>query len=178
MNDFLALPLACMTLAAAGSPVALLTRQGQWEATQWPAFRAMLDRPAPELGLSRWAFGEIPPSRRQGRIVVVDFWATWCGTCLESIPHNNQIQAKYRDRGVVLMGACTGGQEESMEAVARGAGAAYPTAVASAATAAAWKIRYFPTYAVIDRRGKLRSIGIRPDYLDRVLDALLAEQPR
>ena len=60
----------------------------------------------------------------------------------------------------------------------RAAGGAYPIAVASQATAARWGISYFPTYAVIDRKGILRSIGIQPGYLEKVLDALLAEQPR
>ena len=41
-----------------------------------------------------------------------------------------------------------------------------------------WAASFVATYAIIDRRGVLRSIGIRPDYLERVLDALLAEQPR
>ena len=178
MRSLLLQPLLAATLAAANPAVAELTRAGQWEPSQWPAFRAMLDRPAPRLELSRWALGQVPPARMQGRIVVVDFWATWCAPCIQAIPHNNRIQAKYRDRGVLVVGACTGGREETMAALARANGAAYPTGVAAPGTAAAWNVKFFPTYAVIDRRGRLRSIGILPDYLDPVLDALLAESPR
>ena len=177
MKSLLAIPFLSLTLVAASSRVDLLNRQGQWEAGQGPAFQAMLNQAPPPLNLSRWALGEVTPAQRQGKIVVVDFWATWCGPCIQAIPHNNRILAKYGGRGVILLGACTGGREESMEAVAKAAGAAYPTAVADPATAAAWKIRFFPTYAIIDRKGKLRSIGIRPEYLEKILDALLAEQP-
>ena len=172
-----ALPFLTLTLAAAAPSVDALTREGQWEAAQWPAFQAMLHRPAPKLELSRWALGEVTRAGRRNRIVVVEFWATWCGPCIQAIPHNNELAARYRDRGVVLFGACTGGREETMEAVARGAGAAYPTAVAGPGTAAAWNVRFFPTYAVIDRKGVLRSIGIQPEVLPKVLDALLSEQP-
>jgi thiol-disulfide isomerase/thioredoxin len=173
----LLIPSLSLALAAGNPAVDALTRDGQWEAGQWPIFQFLVNRPAPPLALSRWALGEAGPAQMRGRIVVVDFWATWCAPCIEAIPHNNQLQAKYRGRGVLLVGACTGGREETMEAVARAAGAAYPTAVASQATAAAYRIRFYPTYAIIDRKGNLRSIGIRPQYLERILDALLVEQP-
>jgi thiol-disulfide isomerase/thioredoxin len=40
--------------------------------------------------------------RYRGKIVVVDFWASWCAPCRRSFPWLNEIQAKYRDRVVVI----------------------------------------------------------------------------
>jgi thiol-disulfide isomerase/thioredoxin len=177
LNPFLAAPFLSLTLAAAGPSVDALTQAGQWEPAQWPAFQAMLHQPAPKLALSGWALGEVSAAQMKGKVVVVDFWATWCAPCIQAIPHNNQLLATYRHRGVLVVGACTGGREASMEQVARAAGGRYPTAVAAPDTAAAWKLQFFPTYAIIDRKGALRSIGVRPEYLVPILDALLVEQP-
>jgi thiol-disulfide isomerase/thioredoxin len=40
----------------------------------------------------------------QGQVIIIDFWATWCGPCKEEIPLLNQIHQKYRDQGVVVIG--------------------------------------------------------------------------
>ncbi|HEY0938567.1 MAG TPA: TlpA disulfide reductase family protein [Steroidobacter sp.] len=55
-----------------------------------PAALAGADR----LDLDRW----------RGKVVIVDFWASWCAPCRQSFPWLNQMQAKYRDRGLVVIG--------------------------------------------------------------------------
>lgn len=65
-----------------------------------------------------------------------------------------------------------------MEAVAKMTGLAYPTARTTAATTKAWNVQWWPTYAVIDRAGNVRAIGLEPGSVEPVLQALLAEQPK
>lgn len=43
-------------------------------------------------------------TRLQGKVVIVDFWASWCAPCRQSFPWLNEMQAKYRDRGLVVIG--------------------------------------------------------------------------
>jgi len=62
-------------------------------------------KPAPKLELTQWLNtkgGKAPDTK--GKIVVLDFWATWCGPCIASIPKTNKLRKKYADKGVVIIG--------------------------------------------------------------------------
>jgi thiol-disulfide isomerase/thioredoxin len=165
-------------LAAENPQVAALAREGHWLETGWAAHAPMLGKSAPSLELAGWLNGQVKPEAMKGKIVVVDFWATWCGPCRASVPHNNDLVKKYAEKGVLLFGACGSGRgEDKMEDVAKATGLAYPTARVAKSSTTAWNVQWWPTYAVIDRKGTLRAIGLQPEYVEKVIEALLVEQP-
>ena len=47
---------------------------------------------------------ELDLARFRGKVVLVDFWASWCAPCRQSFPWLNEMRAKYRDRGLVVIG--------------------------------------------------------------------------
>jgi len=173
--------LTSLSLAAQAleSKAYKLAKEGHWEPEEWNAHNALIGKPMPKLDLSGWVNGQVYSEKMKGKIVIIDFWATWCGPCIAAIPHNNKMAKKYADKGVLVLGLCGSGRgEEKMGDVIKAKGIAYPNARPTPATEEAWRVYWYPTYAVVDRNGALRAIGIKPDYVEKVVDALLEEQPK
>jgi hypothetical protein len=62
-----------------------------------------------------------------------------------------------------------------MEAFSRDTDLAHPMTLVAKTSTAAGDVGWWPTYAVIDHWGNLRAIGLKPDYVERVVEAMLAE---
>src|SRR5437764_15445804 len=97
-----------------------------WDTDQ-PAARkshAQLEgKPMPKLDVSGWVNGEVKPEDMKGKVVIVDFYATWCGPCMNAIPHNNELLKKHKDKGLIIVGVCTSAQgQEQMENVVKDRG--------------------------------------------------------
>jgi len=139
---------------------------------------ALEGKPMPALTVTNWINGEIKPADLKGKVVVVDFYATWCGPCMKAIPHNNEMQKKYKSQGLVIIGVCTNKRgQEVFESNAKQHKMEYPAArdpeLKSQKT---WAVNYYPTYAVIDRKGIVRAVGLQPQYVEAAVQKLLAEK--
>lgn len=62
---------------------------------------------APDFTSTDLAGKPVKLADHQGKIVVLDFWATWCGPCLASLPHTQEVAKKFADQGVVVLAVCT-----------------------------------------------------------------------
>jgi thiol-disulfide isomerase/thioredoxin len=152
-----------------------------WDTDSRSAYRAehaaLEGKPMPAITVTDWMNGQVTPADTKGKVVLVDFYATWCGPCMASIPHNNELLVKYKDQGLVIVGVCTSDNgQENMEQTVKDHGITYPTAKDPAlASQTAWHAHYYPTYAVVDRKGIVRVIGLQPQYVENVVKKLLAE---
>ena len=174
-------------LIALGSLVlgGLAVRAGEfpdnWTWDDKPEYRAahaaLEGKPFPAFHVSNWINGGITSNDIKGKVVVVDLYATWCGPCMRAIPHNNELLKKYKDKGLVIIGVCTSSEgQEVFAANARQHNIQYPAACdPELKTEKAWGVQYYPTYAIIDRKGIVRVVGLYPDYLEQVIQKLLAE---
>lgn len=69
-----------------------------------PEITLKVGDPAPKLAVTKWLKGDAVNSFAPGKVYVVEFWATWCGPCIASMPHISEIQAEYRDKGLTIIG--------------------------------------------------------------------------
>jgi cytochrome c biogenesis protein CcmG/thiol:disulfide interchange protein DsbE len=59
---------------------------------------------APEFALENVQGGQIKSAQLKGKVLILDFWATWCPPCKAEIPNYNKLRAEYKDKGVELVG--------------------------------------------------------------------------
>jgi peroxiredoxin len=127
--------------------------------------------PAPELAppfeLDRLGGGRIRLQDLRGKIVLLDFWATWCPPCELEVPELNAFYAAHRERGVELVAISI--DEVEREEVRRWAeerGVRYPIAHGHAELAEEYGAFQFPFHVVIARDGRIAT-RLEPGYHDR-----------
>jgi thiol-disulfide isomerase/thioredoxin len=95
--------LAMLTPRVWSAPAAA-PDEGAEAATKEPAVTLHPGDPAPKLYVSKWVKGEPVKEFEKGKVYVIECWASWCGPCRASIPHVTELQAKYKDKGLTVIG--------------------------------------------------------------------------
>jgi thiol-disulfide isomerase/thioredoxin len=114
------------------------------------------------------------------KVVVVNFWATWCGPCKKEIPAFNRVYTQYKDRGVVMLGMLQDNQVDDTGLLnfMSDHELTYPVVRANGDILAAFEYpNALPTTFIYDRKGKVRLMHRGPleeRELSAKLDELLA----
>jgi thiol-disulfide isomerase/thioredoxin len=111
----------------------------------------------------------------RGKVVLIDFWATWCGPCKKEMPGYQQLLDRYGPRGFVVIGFKFDTMKDTEDPVlfAKRLGVRYPLAVASDEVKQTFGgIEGLPTTIIYDRKGVLREKIIGFEYTDAIEQAL------
>ncbi|HJO02788.1 MAG TPA: TlpA disulfide reductase family protein [Acidobacteriota bacterium] len=136
--------------------------------------RALINLEAQALDGGNWTYDRI-----QGRITLVDFWATWCAPCLRELPYLKRARAKYGDDFRVLGISLDRMSRRDLTNWLRRHSVGWPQIHAndgySDAIAVDFGIDRLPTNLLLDRHGRVRALDVRGDDLFAEVDALIAE---
>jgi thiol-disulfide isomerase/thioredoxin len=118
------------------------------------AKRSQPSEPAPDFTLEQFGGGRVALAELRGKPVIVDFWATWCGPCEESIPVLVELQRQYGDR-IHLLGVSVDWDREAVAPFARAHRMNYPVLFGDESLALRYGAPGFPALFVLDGEGRI-----------------------
>jgi thiol-disulfide isomerase/thioredoxin len=146
-----------------------------------PAPKAGQAKAAPAFDLQSLDGSRTTLDALKGKVVIVDFWATWCGPCIKEIPEYAEFYRKNQPRGIEVLGiVMDSGSAEEINDFVREYRIPYRQLVGDDKTGEAWGVNQgYPTTFVIDGKGMIRTkvLGSPPnkfEKLQEVVDAALA----
>lgn len=120
---------------------------------------------APPFQLRTVDGGSVDSAGLQGKVVLVNFWATWCKPCKDEMPAMQRLQQQVGHRDFVLLAITTDSQREAIAEFARTLGLSFPLLLdESKETSGAFGVRGLPTSILIGRDGRIvgKAVGPRP----------------
>jgi thiol-disulfide isomerase/thioredoxin len=149
---------------------------------------ASIGKPAPALKGTDVDGAKVDLASHKGKVVLVEFWATWCPPCVASIPHLNSLVEKYGDRGFEIVGVNVDAMHEDVKDVAK----ALPvvrrfllkhsvrwtnvrTTEGAEDIATAWGVEEIPANFLIGRDGKLVAVELTDADLEKAVARALGE---
>jgi thiol-disulfide isomerase/thioredoxin len=137
----------------------------------------LVGKPAPDFALRSLTGENLRLSEHLGEVIVLNFWATWCGPCRQEMPLLDEMYGKYRRAGFVLLSVNIDDDKERERAVemARTLKVSYPVLLdARKEVSKAYEVDAMPMTILIDREGVVRFVteGYKSGYEKRYTEKL------
>jgi thiol-disulfide isomerase/thioredoxin len=137
---------------------------------------AVLAGQLPVIDATEWLNSDQPLNWEalRGKVVLVDFWATWCGPCVAKLPVSQRLHDQYRERGLAVIGIHSEQDADTCASFLKENGYTFPVALDSGKTAEKFAISGWPSYFLIDRAGKVVQSFMHEPPSDQVIEELLS----
>ena len=139
------------------------------------AFAADTGGPAPSFTLAALTGQQAALSQYKGQVVMVNFWATWCGPCQQEMPLLDQMSKKYKPAGFTLIGVNVDKEAPPVKDLLARKPVSFPVLLDPAnQVSKAYHVDEMPSTVIVDRKGQIRYIhrGYKPgdenEYQDRI----------
>jgi peroxiredoxin len=137
--------------------------------------------PAPDFTLRSAEGRNLRLQEQRGQVVLVNFWASWCGPCKQEMPHLNRLYDKYRASGFVLLGVNIDDDPRAASSAAARMGLRFPVLLdADKAVSRLYDLGSMPATVLVDRDGRVRFLhrgyreGVEDEY-ERQIRELVKE---
>ena len=139
-----------------------------------------IGKPSKDFTLPLLGGGQYTLSAQKGKVILVDFWATWCPPCLEELPFMLELYAKYKDKGFGIIGISLDDKEETLKNFVDEKGMGYEIAYSGKAwydeTVKLYNVSSIPSTFLIDKKGTLRFFNVHDKKLEEAVKTLLEEE--
>ena len=120
---------------------------------------------APDFALPARDGGEVRLSELKGQVVMINFWATWCGPCRQEMPLLQQIHAKYEPLGFTMLGVNVEPDSVAAQNWLKGMPVSFPIVFdRKSEVSSSFGVEAMPSSVLIDREGRVRHVhrGYKP----------------
>ena len=134
---------------------------------------------APDFALKSGAGENLRLSEFRGEVVMINFWATWCGPCRQEMPLLDELYGRYEKVGFQLLGINLDDDQRRAEEMAKSLGVTFPVLYdVSKNVSRLYEVNAMPVTVLIDRSGVVRYThygyrsGYEQNYLDEIRELL------
>jgi peroxiredoxin len=115
--------------------------------------------PAPDFTLKSLAGANLRLAEQRGRVVLINFWASWCAPCRQEMPHLNALHERYRSAGLVLLGVNVDDDARNGSEAARKLAVGFPVLLdTDKRVSRLYDMSAMPATVLLDRDGRVRHL--------------------
>ena len=141
-----------------------------------PSRNPFINRPAPDFRVLDIRGEELTLEQYRGQVVLLDFWATWCGPCIAEMPNVKLAYAKHRDRKFQIIGISLDSSIAPLEAYIQREGIEWRQYLDSTSQISGlYNVRAIPSTFLIDGTGIVRRVNLRGLALESAVSELVRE---